>query len=123
MNHLRHDIASEADIQVLVDAFTEKLQAHPYLSALYEKLSPRDWKQHLFLMERFWHSVLLRSASFRGHPLILHALLPACQIQAAGWVHLFHEVVEERFSGPTAAKARAFAEKMVRIFAYQPAVG
>ena len=123
MNHLRHDIASEADIQVLVDAFTEKLQAQPYLSALYEKLSPRDWKQHLFLMERFWHSVLLRSASYRGHPLILHALLPACQAQAAGWVHLFHEAVEERFSGPTAAKARAFAEKMVRIFAYQPAAG
>jgi hemoglobin len=122
MNTFKHDIASPADIQVLVDAFYEKIRSQPYLSALFDKLSPRDWRQHLFMMESFWNSVLLKSATYTGHPLILHALLPAKQAQVAEWVHLFHEAVEEHFTGPTAAMAKAFAEKMVRIFAYQPAI-
>lgn len=122
MTHPKHDIASSADIRVLVDAYCEKLRSQPYLSGLFDKLSPRDWDQHLFMMERFWNSVLLKSASFTGHPLILHALLPDQQAQAPQWVHLFHEAVEEHFTGPTAAAAKAFAQKMVRIFAY-PAAG
>jgi hemoglobin len=122
MNHPKHDIASPADIGVLVDAYYNKLRSHPYLSSLFDTLTPRDWHQHLFLMESFWNSVLLKSATFTGHPLILHALLPDKQTQAPAWVHLFHEAVEEHFTGPTAAAAKAFAEKMVRIFAY-PAAG
>ena len=122
MNHPKHDIATPADIQVLVDAFYDKLRSQPYLSSLFDQLSPRDWRHHLFMMERFWNSVLLKSVTYTGHPLILHALLPDQQAQAPQWVHLFHEAVEEHFTGPTAAAAKAFAEKMVRIFAY-PAAG
>lgn len=121
MNHPRHDIATAADIRVLVDAYCEKLRSQPYLSSLFDQLSARDWRRHLFMMEHFWNSVLLGSASFTGHPLILHALLPDQQAQAPQWVHLFHEAVEEHFTGPTAAAAKAFAQKMVRIFAY-PAI-
>jgi hemoglobin len=121
MNHSKHDIASPADIQVLVDAFNEKLRSQPYLTTLFDKLTPRDWRQHLFMMETFWNSVLLKSAAYIGHPLILHAFLPAKQAQVAEWVHLFYETVEEHFTGPTAVSAKAFAGKLVRIFAYQPA--
>lgn len=117
----KHDIATPADIRVLVDAYYEKLRSQPYLSSLFDKLSPRDWRQHLFMMAHFWDSVLLKSAAYTGHPLILHALLPDQQAQAPAWVHLFHEAVEEHFTGPTAAAAKAFAEKMVRIFAYPAA--
>jgi hemoglobin len=121
MNYPKHDIASPADIRVLVDTYYEKLRSQPYLSSLFDKLSSRDWHQHLFMMERFWNSVLLKSASFTGHPLILHALLPDKQTQAPEWVHLFEEAVEEHFTGPTAAAAKAFAQKMARIFAYPAA--
>jgi hemoglobin len=121
MNHPKHDITSPADIQVLVEAFYDKLRSQPYLSALFDKLSPRDWSQHLFMMHRFWDAVLLKSAAYTGHPLILHAFLPAKQTQVPEWVHLFYEAVEEHFTGPRAASAKAFAEKMVRIFAYKPA--
>jgi hemoglobin len=121
MTHTKHDIASPADIRLLVDAFYDKLSSQPYLAALFDKLTPRDWRQHLFMMENFWNSVLLKSATYIGHPLILHAFLPAKQAQVPEWVHLFYEAVEEHFAGPTAASAKAFAEKMVRIFAYQPA--
>jgi hemoglobin len=121
MTHSKHDIVSTADIQVLVDAFYEKLRSQPYLAVLFDNLSPRDWRHHLFMMENFWNSVLLKSATYIGHPLILHAFLPAKQAQVPEWVHLFYEAVEEHFTGPTAASAKAFAGKMMRIFAYQPA--
>jgi truncated hemoglobin YjbI len=71
-------------------------------------------------MKNFWNSVLLKSASYTGHPLILHAFLPAEQAQVQQWIHLFHEAVEEHFTGPTAITAQTLADKLRRIFAYQP---
>ncbi|GEO06241.1 hypothetical protein AAE02nite_39050 [Adhaeribacter aerolatus] len=121
MNLPKKDIASAADIQLLVDAYYQKLKSQPYLLALFEDLSSRDWNQHLFQMKSFWQSVVLKSASFTGHPLILHAFLPAHQAQVREWVHLFHEAVEEHFKGPTAAATKNFAEQLVRIFSYKPA--
>ena len=121
MNPHKHDITSSRDIQLLVDAFNQKVTTQPYLIALFEKLSQRDWKQHLFLMNNFWNAVLLKSATYKGHPLILHAFLPAQQEQVREWIYLFHEAVEEHFSGPKATAAKNFAENMVRIFAYKPA--
>jgi len=121
MNLHKPDISQPADIQLLVDAFYRKLKSQPYLLALFENLSNRDWNQHLFQMKNFWHSVLLKSAALTGHPQILHALLPAHQAQVREWVHLFHETVEEHFKGPTASATKGLAEQLVRIFAYKPA--
>ena len=120
MNHLKKDISSSQDIQLLVEAFSQKVLSQPYLLALFEKLTQRDWKQHFFQMNKFWHSVLLKSQSYKGHPLILHAFLPAKQAQVQEWIYLFHETIEEHFTGPRANAAKAFAENMVRIFAYKP---
>jgi hemoglobin len=121
MNQPKTDIASSQDIQVLVDAFYLKVMAQPYLLSIFEKLSARDWKQHLFQMNKFWNEILLKSQAYKGHPLILHAFLPAQQAQVKEWIHLFGEAVEEHFNGPTANSAKTFAENMVRIFAYKPA--
>jgi len=122
MNQPKNDIASYQDVQLLVDAFYQKIISQPYLLSLFEKLSQRDWTQHLFQMNKFWSSVLLKSATYKGHPLILHAFLPAKQAQVQEWIYLFHEAVEEHFTGPTANVAKNFAENMVRIFAYKPAM-
>ena len=121
MNPHKTDITSPHDIQLLVDVFIQKVKTQPYLIALFDKLSQRDWKQHLFQMNNFWNSVLLKSAAYKGHPLILHAFLPAQQAQVQEWIYLFHEAVEEHFTGPKATAAKTFAENMVRIFAYKPA--
>ncbi|MDB5262467.1 MAG: Globin-like protein [Adhaeribacter sp.] len=121
MHQPKNDIASPQDIQILVDTFYQKIISQPYLLSLFEKLSQRDWSQHLFQMNKFWNSVLLKSQAYKGHPLILHAFLPAQQAQVQEWIHLFHEAVEEHYNGPTATAAKTFAEKMVRIFAYKPA--
>lgn len=114
----KNDIATPQDINELVEAFYQKIKAQPYLCALFEQLSPRDWTQHLFQMKNFWNSVLLKSTSFTGHPLILHAFLPAEQAQVKEWIHLFHETVEEHFTGPTANAAQSLADKIRRVFTY-----
>jgi len=121
MNQPKNDITSPRDIQILVDSFYQKVKTQPYLIALFEKLSQQDWKQHLFQMNNFWSSVLLKSAAYKGHPLILHAFLPAQQEQVREWIYLFYDAVEEHFTGPKATAAKTFAENMVRIFAYKPA--
>ena len=120
MKSAKNDIATTSDINVLVDAFYQKIKAQPYLCAIFDQLSPRDWNQHLFQMKNFWNSVLLKSASYTGHPLILHAFLPAERGQVQQWIHLFHEAIEEHFTGPKAIIAQTVADKIRRIFAYQP---
>lgn len=120
MKFTKKDISTPNDINELVDAFYQKIKSQPYLCALFDQLSPRDWNQHLFQMKNFWNSILLKSASYTGHPLILHAFLPAEQTQVQQWIHLFHEAVEEHFTGPTATAAQTVADKLRRIFAYRP---
>ncbi|QMU26647.1 group III truncated hemoglobin [Adhaeribacter radiodurans] len=118
MKTTKNDIATPTDINILVEAFYEKIRSQPYLCALFEHLSPRDWNQHLFQMKNFWDSVLLKSATYTGHPLILHAFLPDERAQVKQWIHLFQEAVEEHFTGPTAATAQTLANKIRRVFAY-----
>jgi hemoglobin len=120
MTPTKNDITTPNDINELVEAFYQKINAQPYLCALFEQLTPRDWTQHLFQMKNFWSSVLLKSASDTGYPLILHAFLPAERAQVKEWIYLFQEVVEERFTGPTANAAQTVADKLRRIFAYGP---
>ncbi|WP_026463860.1 group III truncated hemoglobin [Adhaeribacter aquaticus] len=117
----KSDITNTNDIQILVETFYNKIQSQPYLLALYEKLSPRDWTLHLFQMKNFWDSILLKSGRYKGHPQILHAFLPAQQDQVREWVHLFHEAIEEHFTGPTAAAAQQLADKLVQVFTYKTA--
>ena len=119
MKPIKTDITDPNDINELVNAFYQKIKSQPYFCALFDQLSTRDWNHHLFQMRKFWDSVLLKSAPYTGHPQILHAFLPAEQAQVQQWIHLFHEAVEEHFTGPTAEAAQSLADKIRRIFAYR----
>jgi hemoglobin len=111
-----HDIADEADIKQLVDAFYAKVNRDGLLAPVFNDFAKVDWEEHLPLLCTFWSTLLFRSAAYKGQPFPKHILLPVAREHFNRWVSLFKETVDELFKGPKANEAKGFAMSIADTF-------
>lgn len=110
------DITNRNDIVLLVDTFYGKVMINNVIGFIFSDVAGIDWSKHLPKMYRFWASLLLNEQSYSGNPLRLHVnlskLTEMSETQFSEWLRLFHETVDELFSGSKADEAKLRAEKI-----------
>ena len=115
----RSDIENRQDIIRLVDAFYERIRRDAKLGPIFEDIAHVNWHTHLPRMYDFWDSVIFRTATFRGNPLLVHGKL--AQMADMGrptfdrWLSLFRETVFDLFEGTQAALIVRSAEDMANV--------
>ncbi|HET7361851.1 MAG TPA: group III truncated hemoglobin, partial [Salinimicrobium sp.] len=74
------------------------------------------WPEHLDKMYRFWETILLYEKSYRGNPFMPHSELPVEKEHFDRWLKLFHETLNENFTGKIAEEAKWRSNKMAEMF-------
>lgn len=110
---MKQDIKSRDDIQSLVDKFYDKVQKDELLSPVFSHV---DWPSHLPTMYDFWSSMILGDQSYRGNPLQKHLPLAIAPRHFDQWLKLFHETVDQLFSGDRAEEIKMRSQSIAGIF-------
>jgi hemoglobin len=72
---LKNDIASRADVKLLVDTFYEKVQVNPVIGYIFTDVAKVDWQHHLPKMYNFWSAIILGDQSYVGNPSLMKLLM------------------------------------------------
>ncbi|MBX3239407.1 MAG: group III truncated hemoglobin [Chitinophagaceae bacterium] len=119
----RTDIRNEADIQLLVDTFYEKVRVNPVIGYIFNDIAKVDWSHHLPKMYSFWGSILLGEHSYSGHPMTVHIALSKMttlsEKEFSEWLLLFTQTVDELFAGETAHEAKLRAANIARLMLHK----
>ena len=98
-----NDIKTKIDIEILVNAFYEKVKEDQQISHFFKHV---NWKTHMPIMYVFWENVLFYTGSYVGNPMLLHqelhAHMPLSKKDFDQWIHLFHETINENYEGKMA---------------------
>ncbi|WP_430810830.1 MULTISPECIES: group III truncated hemoglobin [unclassified Carboxylicivirga] len=116
------NLQTRNDIEKLVRAFYSKVQKDDTLGPFfnYAIKTPEAWEQHYQLLSDFWALNLLDQKGFDGNPARAHSGIDKAFKQAITtahfdrWVQLWHETIDELYTGPIADKARMRAQNMAR---------
>lgn len=115
MNDLK-DIETLDDVMAMVDQFYGKIREDELLKDIFNNIIQDNWPEHLDKMYRFWQTVLLQERTYNGRPFIPHMTMPVEEKHFNQWVHLFHETVDELFSGTRAETAKWHGQRMANMF-------
>jgi hemoglobin len=103
-----------AMIERLVRAFYDDVRRDAVLGPIFEARIA-DWEPHLQRMIAFWSSVMLRSGTYHGRPMPMHARLPVSGAHFDRWLTLF-EATAARECGAAAPlfveRARMIAQSL-----------
>lgn len=113
---MKKDILSLDDIKSLVDTFYYKVREDKLLGPVFNNVIQDRWPEHLEKMYRFWQTVLLEEQTYFGRPFPPHAKLPVDASHFDRWLELFHQTVNELFTGEKAEEAKWRADKMALMF-------
>ncbi|GAB2781351.1 hemoglobin [Hymenobacter luteus] len=113
------DIASEADIRLLVDTFYEQVNHDPLLAPVFNEVAHVQWPRHLPIMYDFWSSILLGTGRYHGRPFPKHLPLPIDATHFQRWLELFEATVDMLFAGPKAEEAKVRALNIATMFEYR----
>ena len=119
MPNPRPDIATEADIRLLVDGFYAKVGQDVLLGPVFNDVAHVDWPRHLPVMYDFWSSLLLGTTRYHGRPFPKHVPLPIDATHFQRWVALFEANVNELFAGPRAEEAKVRARGIATLFEHR----
>jgi hemoglobin len=129
---MKKDIEAKADIQLLVDAFYEKVKKDAVIGYIFTDIVKVHWEKHLPVMYSFWENTLFYTGAYEGNPMELHKhlhrLMPLTAEHFTQWINLFTQTVDELFEGKNAglAKQRAISiatVMQIKILAEQPDAG
>lgn len=109
-------IKDRKDIELLVNSFYGKVREDELIGPIFNKVIKDHWPEHLGKMYRFWETVLLYERSYRGNPFMPHSVLPIEKKHFDRWLQLFHQTLEENFSGKRAEEAKWRSNKMAEMF-------
>jgi hemoglobin len=108
-------IENEADIELLVNSFYDKVLHDKMLSPFFNHVAKSHWDQHLRVMNCFWNNLLFYTGGYFGNPLHTHQALHRFKTlepkHFERWLSLFNTTIDELFKGEKAelAKSRAYA--------------
>ena len=109
------DIATRADIELLITSFYKKVTADPVIGYIFNDIAKVDWPKHMPVMFDFWESALFGTGVYTGNPIVVHKALhqqiPLTAAHFERWLYLFDATVDELFEGDKSvlAKQRAMS--------------
>ncbi len=113
---VRVDIASRADLDVLLRRFYTAAFADPLIGPFFTEIAGTDLDVHLPRITDFWERALFRSADYRRNAFAPHAALHSARPLTAEhfgrWVQLWHATVDGLHQGPNAERAKAQGERI-----------
>lgn len=119
----RHDIQTEADIQLLVDSFYKQVLPDPLIGFIFTDIAQLSWEKHIPIMYQFWGSILLGKGNYEGNPMSPHfALDKKVKLEPAHfnrWLQLWQATIEQHFTGPVAADAIKRAKNIAALMQYK----
>ncbi len=118
---MKKDINDRQDIELLVNAFYEKVQHDEKIGYIFTDIAKVNWQHHLPKMYDFWETILFGKKGFKGNPMEVHFKLnkihPLLQEHFERWKSLFNDTINEHFEGEFAQlaieKAQAIADLML----------
>lgn len=108
---------AEADIARLVDRFYDKVRVDAVLGPIFNP-AVADWDEHKQTLVRFWSSVALKSASYRGNPMAMHRPHPIRAEHFEHWLGLWRETAAETLAPEHAALFAEHAGRIARSLMY-----
>ncbi len=118
---VRGEILSLADIRLLVDTFYGRARQDELIGPIFNNTIQDRWPQHLNKLYNFWQTVLLGEHTYYGAPFPPHSVLPLQQAHFERWLQLFHQTLDDLFSGPKAQEAKQRSVMMAQMFQYKMA--
>lgn len=104
------DIETPGDIELLVNAFYEKVKADDLIGYIFTKAVNVNWQRHLPVMYQFWENVLFFTGGYEGNPINshkhLHKMVQLKIDHFKRWNELFSQTVDELFVGEKASLAK-----------------
>ena len=111
-----NDIETRGDIELLVNAFYEKVKVDPLIGYIFTVAVRVNWERHLPVMYQFWENVLFYTGGYEGNPIgthkHLHRLVPLDAGHFKRWNDLFSQTVDELFIGEKASLAKQRARSI-----------
>jgi len=112
---MKKDIETRGDIELLVNAFYEKVKVDPVIGPIFMDVFFVHWEKHLHVMFDFWENALFYTGSYAGNPMVVHQkvhrVFPLNDEHFKRWLLLFTGTIDELFEGAKAvlAKQRAIS--------------
>lgn len=113
---MKKDIENRKDIELLVDAFYEKVKKDPVIGKFFTEVVKVNWEKHLPVMYKFWENVVFYTGNYAGNPMqshfALHGKSPLSMDDFNQWNKLFNETVDEMFEGMNATNIKQRAQNI-----------
>lgn len=115
MEEPKKDIATELDVELLVNTFYDKVRKDESLAAIFNPIIKDNWNVHLQRMTDFWSTLLLYTRKYKDDPLTKHLPLALEKEHFDKWLKLFNETIDDLFEGEIAENARKRANSIAKI--------
>ena len=117
-----------AFIDLLVETFYRRIQAHSNLGPVFEARLAGRWPEHMAKMKLFWSAIAFKSGAYGGKPVQAHSDVHGItQPLFQQWLALFAATLEE--VGPTVeakiwfiTSAERIAKSLILSLFYNPAL-
>lgn len=119
MGPAKNDIRRVEDIKILVFTFYERVKNDDLLSTIINDQTIPNWSDHLALMCQFWQTILLNKEPYKGMPAKKHVDLPIGNQHFDRWITIFHQTLDDLYSGPVTEEAKFHAHKMAEVFRFK----
>lgn len=107
---MKTDIQNRKDIEVLVNAFYEKVKTDAVIGYLFNDVAQVNWATHLPKMYDFWENILFFTGNYDGNPMAKHKELHQKSTMNpshfAHWNKLFAETVDQLYEGTKAEEIK-----------------
>ena len=111
-----YDIEDREDIAALVEAFYKRAFADPLLGPIFIDIAKMDLAAHMPIMCDFWETVLFQTGAYRRNAFMIHLHLhqmePLTKVHFQRWEDMWHQTVDEMFSGEKAILAKLNASRI-----------
>ena len=120
---IKKDIETRADIEHLIKAFYEKVQADETIGIIFTKVIHMNWEHHIPLIVDFWESILLDNPVYKRNAMAVHYDLnkkyPLQQKHFDAWLQLFTNTLDELYSGAVAELAAKRAKGIASLMLFK----
>ena len=96
------DIETYEECHFLIERVYDKLLTDEHIGHYFQSL---DLSKHIPRVADFWAFILLDKSGYTGNMMDAHARLPLKGTDFDHWLALFHQTVNEQFSGEKAKLA------------------
>lgn len=117
----KKELDSRENIKLLVTTFYGKVREDELIGDFFNK-TISDWPHHFEQLTDFWEGNLLMKPIFRGRPGAKHIMVDRSfdgaieKIHFARWLNLWHQTLDEGFTGPKVDDAKTIAVRAAAMF-------